>query len=453
MSKLRSEYQSFVRGGSFNTHTYDQLLNGFAQLSSFIGGNRIVYDRFGEFSLQMDEFTEGIFIALALRETNSYVISAFNDYHIQRLIFDGEHKITWRYFNKYLFKSIPYRENDGKFFGMISNLLIHHHLVNDAYKAYSPNEGSYWRNRYPEIFANCLCLAAMIEMKDSRAETISREIMDCYAKADLPNPDAYIQVNSFFSSKRSQLSTVLLTELIIFFLQFKDMYLEKRLGIFTAELKTRKLTISLPAPQRKQLFKYAFGEDRDDLRYFNTLAFFHPVADNSLKKEIEKSITAQLRTKFDSYHYYYAVITNTLPFQGSEFLDKFIEATYPDPTKYSFRNTFYGPQDNEYPLFDMFFNLCFKFGLQPREITEKKMEGFGDYYDWLLNLGEFDYSKFKITWLGLYPTKFYLKEFAKPLALRKIIEKYLRNNRDLQVERLYFDIYNPQIEEVEADFE
>ena len=452
MSKLRSEYQSFIKGDSFNTHSYDQLLNGFAQLNSFIGGNRIVYGHFGEFSLQMDEFTEGIFIALALRETNSYVISAFNDYHIQRLIFDGEHIVTWRYFNKYNFKSIPYKENDGKFFCMISNLLANHHLVNDSYSAYLKEEGAFWRNRYPEIFTNCLCIAAMIQMNDNQAETISREIMACFSKADLPSPDAYVQVNSFFSSKRTQLSTDLIAELIIFFLQFKDMYLEKRLGILTSELKTRKQIIRLPTLQRKQLFKYAFDGDMDELRYFNTLAFFHPIASTQFKKEIEKCIFAQLRNKFDAYHYYNLVINDVLPFLGCEFFDKFIDATYPDPSQYSFRNNFYGHQDNEYPLFDMFFNLCFKFGLNPREITEKKMGGFGDYYDWLLDLNGFDYNKFKILWLGLYPTKFYLQEFAKPLVLRKSIEKYLRNNRDLQMERLYFDIYNPQIEKDEADF-
>ncbi|RLJ69330.1 uncharacterized protein DUF4365 [Pedobacter alluvionis] len=453
LSKLRHEYQSFIGGGIFNTHSYDQLLNGFAQLNSFISGNRIVYDRFGEYSLQMDEFTEGIFIALALRETNSSVISEFNDYHIERLIFDGEHKVTWRYFNKYLFKSIPYKENDGKFFDMISNLLVNHHLVADAYKVYSPDEGSIWRNPYPGIFANCLCLAAMIEMTDKQVERISKLIMDCYAKAELPGPDSYSQVNSFFSSKRRQLSIALLTNLVKFFLQYKDMYLEKRIGIFTAELKTRKVTITLSTAERKLLFAFAFEGERNEFHHFNTLAFFHPIASQPLKEEIEKRITTQLRIKFDVYHYYYAAITGTLPFLHSEFLPKFIDATYPNPTKYSFKNTFYGPQDNEYSFFDMFFNLCFKSGLNPKEISSKKMEGFGDYYDWLIDINGYDYSKFKIMWLGLYPTKFYLQEFAKSAVLRKVIERYLRNNRDLQIERLYFDIYNPNTDDIEADFE
>lgn len=451
LSKLRNEYQSFIAGRKFSTLSYDQLLNGFAQLNSFIRGNRIVYDHYSEYILQMHEFTEGIFIALALREAGSKVISEFNDYHIQRLIFDGDHTVIWRYFNKYLFKSIPYKE--GNFFLIISNLLANHHLVDDAYKAYSPEESSSWRRRYTGIFANCLCLASIIEMEDKRVEAITRELIDCYAKADLPGPDAYVQVNSFFSSRRGQLSTDMIIDLINFFLPYKDSYLEKLLGVFTAELKTRKHTIALSARQRKLLFDYALGEGRKELYYFNTLAFFHPVANTSLKNEIEKEIVAQLRADFDAYHYYHAVIKDTLPFVDSEFLKQFIDSIYPDPNKHSFRNSFYGPQYNEYPLFDMFFNLIFKFGLQPKEITDKKLEGFSDYYDWLLDISGFDYGKFKISWLGLYPTKFYFQEFAKHVILRRTIEKYLQNNRDLQIERLYFEIYNAQDDESEPDYE
>lgn len=453
LNKLRSEYQSFTNGGSFSTHSYDQMLNGFAQLSSFIGLNRIIYDRFIEFVLQVDEFTEGIFIALALKDTNSFVISSFLDYHIHQLIFDGDHKVTWRFFNKYHLKSIPYKdEGKGHFFTMIRNLLSNHYLVKDSLKTYDTEEGAFWRNRYPQVFTNCLCMAAMLEMDDKRAEVIARQIMDCVAKADLPSPDAYSQVNSFFSSKRTQLSTPLILELIRFFLSYKDLYLQKRMGIFTAELKTRKQIVGLDKIQRNQLMDFVF-EDKDELRHFDTLAYFHQAGDKILQKEIVKKISVQLSKKFDAHHYYHAVIMDVLPFQGSEFLEKFVAVSYPDQNKYSFQSAFYGPQDNNYPMYDEFFNLCFKFELKPSALTDRTLEGFGDYYDWLLDISGFDYSKFKIGWLGLYPTKYYLREFSKHPVLRQKTEAYLRKHRDYKIERLYFEIYNPENGETEPDFD
>lgn len=452
MSKLRNEYQSFIEGGNFITHSYDELFTGFAQLTSFIEGNRIVYDRFGEFRIQMDEFTEGIFIALALRETNSSVITEFNDYHINQLIFDGDHKLIRRYFNKYHFKFIPYDGDKGKFFEKVTNLLANHYLFIDSFKAYTSDDGSLWRNRYPYIFNNCLSLAGMLQMSDSQAEKITNEIMDCISKSVLPNPDSYAQINSFFSSKRSQLSTDLLKELIFFFLQKDDMYLETRLSILIAELKRRNQTLFFSAQQRKHLFKFAFEGKNDKLEYFNALIYFHPVVDDTFKTEIKNRIISQLLTKFEVDHYYNSAIYNVLTFKESEFLKKFIEATFPDPNKHSFRNRFYGPQDNDYPLFDMFLNLCFKFNLKPNEISNKNFKGLGDYYDWLLDLEGYNYGKFKISWIGLYPTKFYFNQFSKSKILKKTIQNYLRNNRDQKTERLYFDIYSLPNDEVEDEF-
>ncbi|GEM63853.1 hypothetical protein SF1_18350 [Sphingobacterium faecium NBRC 15299] len=452
MSKLRNEYQSFIEGGNFITHSYDQLFTGFAQLNSFISGNRIIYDRFSEFHNLMDEFTEGLFIALALRETNSNVITEFNDYHINQLIFDGDHKLIWRYFNKYHFKSIPYNGVRGKFFEKITNLLGNHYLFIDSFKAYTSDDGSLWRNLYPKIFNNCLSLAAMLQMNDSQAEKITREIIDCISKSVLPSPDSYAQINSFFGRKRSQLSTDLLKELIFFFLQKEDMYLETRLSIFIAELKLRNQILIFSQQQRKNLMKLAFDGKNDKLEYFNTLIYFHPVVDNTLKTQIKRRIITQLHKKFKVDHYYNSAIFNVLPFKESEFLQQFIEATFPNPNKHSFKNSFYGPQDNDYPLFDMFLNLCFKFNIQPNDISNKNFKGFGDYYDWLQDLESYDYEKFKISWLGLYPTKYYFNHFAKSKKLEKAIKNYLRNNRDQKIERLYFDIYNPQIDEVEELF-
>lgn len=450
--KLRDDYQNFLKGNNFTTHNYNQMLNGFAQLHSFVNGNHIVYDRYGEYQLQLEEFTEGIFAALALRETNSYVITEFIEYHIQRLIFDGDHKVTWRYFNKYLFRSIPYKQTDEDYFiKLIINLLSNNHLVKSIFEEYSPEEGKLWRTRYPEIFCNCLCVAAIIEMDNDRVETITRAIMKCLAAADLPSPDAYQQVNSFFSSKQKQLSSELLHELIGFFLPYGDLYLQARLGIFTAELKVRKETIKLTQNQEQQILDYAFSER--DPRHFNTVAFFFPVVEQPLREKIIAQIISSLREKFDVYNFYYAAVNDILPFQNSEFCDQFVVATFPDPNKYSFRSSLYGPEDNCYPLFDMLFNLCFKYDLLPTQLADRDFMGHGAYYDWLLNIDGFDYKKFKISWLGLYPTKFYFKEFRKHAVVKEQLESYLCDHRDLRAERLYIDIFNPALDNGEPNYE
>ncbi|MFD2966288.1 DUF4365 domain-containing protein [Sphingobacterium bambusae] len=442
ISKLRSEYQSYINGAQFVTHSYEQLLTGFAKMSSFIGGNMIIYDRFAEFSMQMTEFTEGLFIALALRETNSNVISNFNNYHIKTLIFDGDHKVIWRYFNKYHLKSISYVESDGEFFSLIANLLSNHHVVCNVYKSYPDERKDFLHERYAEIFANCFCLAAIVNMDEKQVEKIVIGIMHCFTKEDLPNFEVYVQVNNFFNLKRRQLSDEMLKKLIIFFLECRGTYREKPLELFAEELKLRNISISLSTSQYQKLFNFALGDNGELMENFNVLCSFYAISEETFKLRVKRKIEEQLNKKFDPYHYNYAVIWGVLPFEKSDLLNRFIEATYPDPSHVSFGASFYGPQANPYPKFDMLFNLCFKFELSASAITKKKMVGFGDYYDWLLDLNGFDYNKFKVSWLILNPTKFFFQYYAKSPKLKEIIEDYLQNNRDIQVERLYFDIYS-----------
>lgn len=452
VSQLRNDHQAYLRGSIGTSRNYDQMLNGFAQLHSFVNSNYIVYDRYSEYKLQVEEFTEGIFAALSLRETNSRVLTELVDYHIHRLIFDGDHKITWRYFNKYNFKSVPYKQSDGNdnFLALVVNLLKNNSLMKTSFQNYTPEEGGFWRNSYPAIFCNCLCVASILRLDPDDVTIITRGIMDCYAADDLPSIDAHHQVNSFLSTKKKQISTNLLKELIYFFLPFNDQYLQQRLAILTTELKSRRETIVLATDQEARVFDYSFVVQ--DQKNFNTVLYFHAIAEPALKKRIETSVLLFLRDNFDTYQFYHAVIIDVIPFLDSEFSERFINATYPDPSKSSFRQSFYGPEDNAYPLFDMLFNICFKFNLVPTQISDREFCGFGDYYDWLLDVDGFDYTKFKIGWLLLYPTKFYLEKFRKHEVVKTKVETFLRSNRDIRIERLYFDLYLPEDTDIHEDY-
>ncbi|MEJ2884638.1 DUF4365 domain-containing protein [Pedobacter sp. GR22-6] len=439
-NKLRADYQAFLRGSNFVTHNYDQVLNSYAQLSSFISKNFIIYDRNVEYSLLSQSFTESIFAALALQKTNSHVINKLNSYHLNMLLFDGNHKSTWQYFDKYYLKSVRL-DDDHKLSILVLNLLKNHHLVKSAYQTYSPEEGITWRNRYDDLFCNSLCLAAIIEMDNQEVDQVSRAIIACYGAADLPSLDAYEQVNAFFSRKRKQINTDLLKELITFFISFNDFHLQSRLRGLADELKSRKHNLILSSEEEDRMINYAVG--RDEQRDFSTLAAFYEISDGTFKAKISESIGEALKIDFDAYDFYYSAITGMLPFKKSEFMEQFLVKSYPDTSKFNFRNDFYGPQVNEFSLLDGLMNLCFKYNLSVEDLSSRNYHGFGEYYDWLINISAFDYSKFNPAWVGIYPTKYYFKEFRKHPTLRSNLEDYLRLNRDPRVERLYFDIYNP----------
>jgi len=225
-------------------------------------------------------------------------------------------------------------------------------------------------------------------------------------------------------------------------LNYQDVHNTNRLEILCAELERRNDTLILSDGQKKGLLNLSFGS-KDD-RSINIALYFYAIVEKRIQTQIKDRIKTILKKQFDPYKYYYVAMYSVFPFK-SEFLKLFAEMAHPDPAKYNIRKAFYGNEDNEYPLFDMLMNLCFKYDCLPSDICQLDFSGFGDYYDWLLDIKNFNYGKFKIGWLGLYPTKFYFKEFRKYVIVQKTLEDYLRKHRDPRMERIYFDIYHPKV--------
>ncbi|MET3606976.1 hypothetical protein ABIC74_000818 [Mucilaginibacter rubeus] len=448
VGKIRNTYQSYIDGNvSRNRHFYE-LIDSIAQLNSFVNGNYIIFDRWGEYKQLFDTMTEGLFAAYAMKEEQRNNLRDLNDYHIFRMIFDGSQENIWRYFNKYRLTSVSYkaREKRNNLFLMVKNVLGQNHLINDALKIYSPEDGFFWRSTYPFLFANTLCLAAIIEMDDHQAETIISQIVDCLGNGPLHSPDCYVNVNAFIVKKHPQLSDSTLKKLFIFCVRQKDAYAEARMNIVSNTLKFRGIEMKLSKTDEIILMDCILNDD--DKRENNIRVYVYPVVEQRIQKKIVKHLEKMLNKKFDAYQYYYAKIYD-LPLNQSYF-DQFISQSVPDPHRPNIQAMLGAETENKYPMFDMLLNLCFKNDLDLKSITKVNFSGYGDYYDWLLDMDNFDYSKFRVRWIGLYATKFYFNEFRKHPKIKTILEAYLKSKRDIRIERLYIDLYNPlNIESVE----
>jgi len=199
IGKIRNTYQSYVDGNSGRNRHFQELIDSVAQLNSFVNGNYIIFDKYGEYKQLIDAMAEGVFAAYAMRDIQPNMLEHINDYHIHRMIFDGNQESIWRYFNKYRLQSVAYKSQESKdnLFLLIKNILRNNHLVDDAFKIYSPEEGIFWRNKYPALFSNTICIAAIVEMTDNQAETVAFQIIDCINNGPLHSPDCYSNVNAF----------------------------------------------------------------------------------------------------------------------------------------------------------------------------------------------------------------------------------------------------------------
>jgi hypothetical protein len=441
--KLRNDYQGHIKGNRGTNHNTDELISAYLELHMFVDSNYLVYDKFSEYSLLTDAYTEGLFASYAMRHDQGNTLQYFNEFHIRRLIFDGSAKSIQRYFNKYHLKTLLDDDKGRKsFLAMVKNLLLNNHLIKGLFQAESPERDIFYKNKYQSIFTNTLCLTGLLELKNEEVELVSNWLIKCLKAEDLHSPDCYAQVNNFIARKSGQLSLKSLYAFTNLTIDKPDLHTENRIEYLTQELYKREANVPMSKVRQKAFLKLAFGTERD--RNFNVAVDFHRVAPDELKTSIISAITKKLDDKFDSYQYYFAAIFSLLP-ANSRYFMQFVTAALPDPDRFTLRRVFYGEDDNRYPLLDMLLNLCFKNKIKLTDVSTLNFKGFGDYYDWLLDMNNFNYDKFQLRWLGLYGTKYYFAEFRKHKIIREKLESYLAEVRDLYMERMYIDLYNPAI--------
>ncbi|MBC8319887.1 MAG: hypothetical protein H8E34_04115 [Bacteroidetes bacterium] len=171
------------------------------------------------------------------------------------------------------------------------------------------------------------------------------------------------------------------------------------------------------------------------------MIYLFEIIDNiKIRSRIKQGITKSLIESFDSNLYYLSALYGIIISDGDLF-KKFVEAAKPSLTRTSFKSVFSGIPDRLNYNLNMLLNLCYKYNIDLNEKLFEDFRGISHYYDWLLNMKEFDYKLFNPKWANEYLTIYYAQEIKKyPIIKMKICE-YLKTNKDPQLERDYIELY------------
>jgi hypothetical protein len=167
---------------------------------------------------------------------------------------------------------------------------------------------------------------------------------------------------------------------------------------------------------------------------------YNIIENEDYKKEISKRIKKTLIDSFDLRLFYLATLFEIIEFE-KDFFNKALGLSYPENKQISLRSAFTGIEDNRFDSVNEMINLCFKFGISTNGDEFKKFKELDDYYGWLLDMDNFDYKKFKPSWIGEYPTRHYFQKIGTNNRVKRIVNKYLKSNFNSEIEKDYLNIY------------
>lgn len=448
--KIIESYHLQLKGGYSSDGYLSGLVNEYAKADLFIQDNFIIYDKFSEYKKLNDVVFEGLFASHAISEEDGGKrLQYFDDWMLRGLINYLNPESTLKFIDKYDLKSIQYQPTGKEgytFFDVTSRILKSHKKDKDAFNKYCNKKNTNFWSSYDRLINNIFILYGVVEINDKKANLLAQEILFFIEESSLPKHIKYVK--SFIKYKGKQLNKTVLKQFLKIGLKNHSFFDEYYIETICSIINNQHSLISISKTDLDKFIKMSTQDCTTCVGKHSAIVLVHlyRVLDSPEQNQrIKETIEILLKSKFDAYLYFMACIYDVIEVKlKDENFKKYVDLILPkkqvnDKILKPVNNLFGGRKDRNSKL-DMLLNICFKYNLDLKKEPFIQFKGINNYYDWLLDIKDFDYEMFDPSWIKEYPTIYYLEEFSKHTIIKEKLEAYLRVNEDIELQKIYISL-------------
>jgi hypothetical protein len=297
---------------------------------------------------------------------------------------------------------------------------------------------SIFLKKFTQIFENSITLAALLKLNPEDDKRIAELVISFIETEDILSWYRYEAVRMFIKRKAKNLNSE--TLLKFFYLTFSHSKLHESEIIETVleKIADKGLTVSLESRDiylfLERILEACKTCHSPHSKY--QVVCLYKVLPEELRRLVENRIQQFLHQKFDTELFNLSVLFDLMPMEWVMFDTYIARSNQIAETR---RVSLFG---NDYMVSSIndLINLCFK---QKIDLTDSKFDNirrYSDYYEWLLNMDGFDYSRFNPEWTCQYPTLYYYREMSKSPNLIAALAEYLKENGNGQIEKILLKI-------------
>lgn len=438
--KIIDHYYLQLNGGwSSNDHVWN-LITEFVKLDAFLNTNHIIYDNYSNFEKLFEMVVEGLFASHAINEKQSSRFAYFDDFWMHKFIVYGKKDSILKYFNRYKLKSLKYKSTGsekGSFIELMTNLLNNEQSIRNSFADFADENNRFFEYKYNRLFENCLVMASLLELDKDRINEVSFLLLNFLESEKILHARNFNNVKLFIEHKGRKIKDEFLFKFLNYFLKndvaHRIEILETLIDSFTTE------NIStLPEEMFYGILKCCTTKDNYSNSRFLLIKLFKKV-ESERKEVIKINIQTVLSEDFNFESYYLYCMHDMIPMDQFKILNWVREF---DISKKKQNFGFFSDEGKDYLNYYLneLLNLCFKAQIDMNNQDFEKLKKIHPYYEWLLDMNSFDYSKFDSEWVLTYETSYYLKQMAKSNALKEALVSFLKENNHYKIERLLIRI-------------
>lgn len=434
-TKIREHYFSQLRGGSASNNYVWELLSEFDQVQSVFHENYIAFEGFSDFGILFEKVVEGTFASHAMSESQSSRMESFSENLITHFIHYGDPDFIIKLFKRYELKELNYSAEPSSpyyFTNLVQNFFNELPQIKDELD-YTTN--LYFRQRCNKMFATLMALSGMLKLDTESLQTIYKSLVSFLPTGIIDNQHFLQYVQYFIARRGKSLNTDTTKELLYLAYGNFDFYGSSIVETLASQLVVTKTSLTNDEFNRVVQLIETPDEDQDEKIYIS-LVYLFVVCDPVSQGQIKEIISARLDKNFDGQLYYLAAIHDVIPIKEEQF-GVFVSNSKLRENQVSW-SSLMGSTNKRFPHVGALFNLAFKLGKNTSSPEFQDFKGIDPYYDWLMDMENFDYSKFDANWVKEYDTIYYIDEMKKHPKVRAHVLAYLRENTDKHLQSYFF---------------
>lgn len=438
--KIRDLYENKSSGSHDATL---ELLEWFLGFSDFIHQNGVLFDIGAHSDPLASAFIEGIFASLRCEPRMSGKLEGFTNRIVEHIILNVHPEIIYKYSKRYKISSIKPFEPLTKFGTMWRRLFEQFSKVQDAIIADDSNR--IFRDRYERLTYSTVAVFSILETTESETEEFCKLVIEVFRSQKIfHNYKATTALLFLIDKKKSVLSTATLQSFLDLWIKAPSVFSSQLLNLLVDILEERCEVFLFPADQFDLIKKYCFESDGDnnkDQRWDCLCELFRIFKEGEQKETIRGFVHDSLAKDFNGGNYYEATIYEVIN-PNEKFNEQYliyIEAILKEEKRIHgwFGNAYFHDR-----RVDQFFNYYFKFKVELPDHLGERLKGFDPYYDWLLDMEKFDYSKFNPLWLRNHFSYHYKLQYRKSRKLKSFLQSYIKEHfEDLEAQRVFMFTY------------
>jgi len=445
-SKVEEMYYSYLRGGSSSVNFEDELDYEYSVLHSFLSKNYIVYDQYSDYSHVINSLFKSLMASYSIKSGRNK-IEYLNDYYLYHFVEYGDRKEFEKYLKRYKIYEIQYEKLDDEDYHFVNLFLNFSNSSTPELNVLLEQNDKYlvenFKERFNKIFRNFVFFSGLLKLENIEVSQITNAIFKILSNDKILEKYNTDSVYDFFIRKSTQIEKSLMQKFIFYILSNEGYYDSRKLINFFNELKYHKIILDFNETEFIFLMKSIAekSEIRSDYHFAVTL---YQVLGREQQQILKSKLLENLKSEFDRDLFSMMVIYDLIDYNFDGYFDSFLASI--DLEKERSSNTNRRMDDSleskRYSVLDDLFNIVFKFN---HDLQDKRFEGFkgiSDYYDWLLDIDHFDYSKFDPYWIDDYSTKYYYAYMKKHEAvLKKEVLLHIAKTQDERLRKICYNIF------------